>query len=383
MAKADRSTQFFEHLKLRMPDVTLVNDVGLCWPSLAPEDQWHERALSAHMPRHVARFSINSHEITSEKVQWGGTGIILMGEARPRLFQKMGSDPTNLGRWTWAKIQGRNGHFLRVVSAYQPVKNTSETGSSYQQQLRYFREQGVYECPRTLFVRDLKHQIQEWLQEGDHIIVGLDANDDIRKSPVRKMLVDQGLKESVLSINAPSVPPETNYKNNKGVPIDGIFVTPGIKPTRGGYSAYNEFMDSDHRTLWLDVPFTSALGFNPPNLHQHKMRAVKAGDPRSVECYNGWVRKGMLKEDNKVFKNLHLLKKLKIDQAPLEEIISIHASILSDSNRHKIWASNRAKKSFFGKYAWSPEWKAIKMPVLMWKMVQKRFTGNVKPKFLQ
>ena len=139
-----------------------------------------------------------------------------MGEARPRLFQKMGSDPTNLGRWTWAKIQGRNGHFLRVVSAYQPVKNTSETGSSYQQQLRYFREQGVHECPRTLFVRDLKHQIQEWLQEGDHIIVGLDANDDIRKSPVRKMLVDQGLKESVLSINAPSVPPETNYKNNKG-----------------------------------------------------------------------------------------------------------------------------------------------------------------------
>ena len=100
MAKADRSTQFFEHLKLRMPDVTLVNDVGLCWPSLAPEDQWHERALSAHMPRHVARFSINSHEITSEKVQWGGTGIILMGEARPRLFQIMGSDPTNLGRWT-------------------------------------------------------------------------------------------------------------------------------------------------------------------------------------------------------------------------------------------------------------------------------------------
>ena len=117
IANADRSTQLLTQMALRVPDVTLFNDVGLAWKVLPTEDQWAERARKAHLPRHKARFSVNTHEITDELVQWGGIGIVLMREAQPRLYQKMGSDPTNLGRWTWARIQGRNGHFLRVVSA--------------------------------------------------------------------------------------------------------------------------------------------------------------------------------------------------------------------------------------------------------------------------
>ena len=132
-----------------------------------------------------------------------------MDEARPRNHGKMGNDPTNLGHWTWAKTQGRHNHFLRVVAAYQPVVNNKETGSAYQQQQRYFRSVKEMRCPRQMFVQDLKHQLQEWLEEGDHIILGLDANDDVRDSPVQKMLVELGLKEAILDMH-PQDPPETN-----------------------------------------------------------------------------------------------------------------------------------------------------------------------------
>ena len=36
-----------------------------------------------------------------------------------------------------------------------------------------------------------------------------------------------------------------------------------------------------------------------------------------------------------------------------------------------------------GKYAWSPEWREHKLPVLLWKKVIKRFDGRVKPKYLR
>ena len=96
---------------------------------------------------------------------------------------------------------------------FRSVVNTSDTFSAHQQQRRYFRSQGEMRCPRELFVIDLKLQLQEWLNKGDHIIVGLDANDDVRDSPVQKMLAELGLKEAILDMH-PQDPPETNWRNS-------------------------------------------------------------------------------------------------------------------------------------------------------------------------
>ena len=52
-------------------------------------------------------------------------------------------------------------------------------------------------------MRDLKHQLEEWKQEGDHILVGLDANDDIRKSPVQKMFTELGMHDAILGLHKP------------------------------------------------------------------------------------------------------------------------------------------------------------------------------------
>jgi hypothetical protein len=44
-----------------------------------------------------------------------------------------GKDPRKLGRWTWLKLQGKNGINIRVITIYRPVFSNGPT-STYQQQ---------------------------------------------------------------------------------------------------------------------------------------------------------------------------------------------------------------------------------------------------------
>ena len=222
----------------------------------------------------------------------GGGQASSLGEAKTRLFGTMGSDKENLGRWTWARLQGRHNFFTRIISAYKPCKNTSDLGSSYQQQPSYFRGIGEFRCPLKMFDLDLQGQLQEWLEEGDQIILGVDLNEDVRTGPTAKMLRELGLTDVLIQMHRPDVPPETNYRNNNGVPIDAIFTTPGIEPSAGGYMPYKELMDSDHRALWIDVPFTSILGHNFPHKSKRDPSAVNPRDPESVKQYTEWVKKG-------------------------------------------------------------------------------------------
>ena len=47
--------------------------------------------------------------------------------------------------------------------------------------------------------------------------------------------------------------------------------------------------------------------------------------------------------------------------------------------KHK--AANRCRQVFAGRWAWSPEWKQYKKPVLMWRLVLRRF-DKVKTKYI-
>jgi hypothetical protein len=295
------------------------------------------------------------HSANDTKVQWGGTGILLFDEARHRTVGSLGSDPENLGRWTWARIQGREGHHVRVVAAYKPCKNQQNEGSSYQQQLLYFRAKENFTCPLKLFDAHLKQQLQEWLTEGEHIVIGLDMNEDARTGNTSTMLREIGLTDAIIKLHRPDIPPETNYKNNQGRPIDAIFTTPGIAPVEGGYMPYKAFMDSDHRALWIDVPFTSFLGHNFPHMHNRIQCRVNPKDPRSVHKYTQWVHKYFKKQDNQILKDLEQLKQMRLDNSPVESVIALHASIIQESNKAKHWAAKKTRRVFLGKYAWSPE----------------------------
>ena len=258
--------------------------------------------------------------------------MIALHEAQPRVVEK-GVDDSGLGRWTWMRTQGKHGHFTRVLSAYRPCKSTATLGTVYRQQLTYWSSKGEFACPLDLFDKHLEALLGEWKESGDHIVVGIDANKDIRTGKIQKMLTKKiHLRDAILDLHSNDSPPETCNKNTKRVPIDGIFVSHGIQPTAGGYSSYGQTASSDHRTLWIDIPFTSMLGFNPPNRPTKPKRRLKGKDPRNRQRYNKLTKKGFKRANNALPTMIKRLKELHAQDANKIDIMLLHSRVLKNLN---------------------------------------------------
>ena len=107
--------------------------------------------------------------------------------------QSTGQDPSGLG-W-WARYRGRQGISLRVVTAFRPVLNTSGALSVWTQQKSNFEAKDVDRCPRDIFIVDILKEVQTWKEEGDQIVIRIDANEDVRTGKLAKAFRDEGLIE--------------------------------------------------------------------------------------------------------------------------------------------------------------------------------------------
>jgi hypothetical protein len=61
----------------------------------------------------------------------------------------------------------------------------------------------------------------------------------------------RGFKERIIASHGPNAP-ATYHRGQR--PIDGIYTTSSITPTRCGYLAFGD-TPGDQRCLWMDVPF--------------------------------------------------------------------------------------------------------------------------------
>ena len=64
---------------------------------------------------------------------------------------------------------------------------------------------------------------------GDHVVLGMDANEDIRTGSVTQALEDVGMLEGIISKHRGASVPATCATNRSRTPIDGIWVSPGIE----------------------------------------------------------------------------------------------------------------------------------------------------------
>ena len=85
-----------------------------------------------------------------------------------------GKDPTGLGRWCWTQFQGKNGVKVRTISVYRPCEAPGAT-TTYQQQLRFLRPHPAEFEPRTAIYEDLFMECTEWMDEGDQLIIAIEA----------------------------------------------------------------------------------------------------------------------------------------------------------------------------------------------------------------
>jgi hypothetical protein len=148
-----------------------------------------------------------------EMVQFGGVGIMAVDDVSHRVVGQ-GQDATGLRRWAWIRLKGKQGHFLRVASAYRPVHGQGP-GTVHSQHEHYLGQHDRDEEPRTAFYTDLRQEVARWKERGNHINVGLDANEDVRHGDTAVMFQDMEMRELILQLHSTQSPPSTCDKNHR------------------------------------------------------------------------------------------------------------------------------------------------------------------------
>ena len=188
-----------------MYDILLFAEHGLYPPALEPQHQMHDRMCMMNKGT-FTRLSYNTNDGPDTLWnQYGGTGITLNKDMRARKAKdSVGGDPTKLGRWTWTKICGKDDLTSIFVLAYRPCRNRDGLRTVWNQQARYFKEEEDEEEPdvHALFIRDLCKFLGDLRDEGHNVVLGMDANDDVRDGKVTQALMEIGMYEAVISNHA-------------------------------------------------------------------------------------------------------------------------------------------------------------------------------------
>jgi hypothetical protein len=201
-------------------------------------------------------------------IQEGGTSLLAFGTVTEYLdYQQLGKDETGLSCWSVMTFKGDKGVQTRVVCGYNPCYNKNpDSGTAYQQHRWYFiRQRKDLTCLRAKFHEDLVSQLQGWQQDGDKLIVCLDANEDIYCKLIVKALTDingLAMKEVVGNFTHQCVG-ATFFQGPK--PINGVWATSDILVSNAcimptGYGI------GDHQLFVIDFCTQDIIGSQPPRV---------------------------------------------------------------------------------------------------------------------
>jgi hypothetical protein len=139
----------------------------------------------------------------------------------------------------------------------------------------------------------LATQIGSWITAGNLLIIGMDANDNVRTGDVNAMLRSRGLIEVHLAQHPHLPMVSTCNKNTRDIPVDGIWASPSLDCIAAGYYGYGKLVigKTDHRMIWADFSYESALGFQPPEPSYIQPQRLTLNDPRVIARYNKVLRK--------------------------------------------------------------------------------------------
>ena len=249
---------------------TRANWKALPYDSLLPQlfqSQTELKAVAGH----------NIHE-ENGRAQEGGTCLMIF-DFLTTVTSELGTDPTGLGRWCWAKFVGKNDHVTRLVSAYQPVRaGKRQLKAVYQQHRRYFRSKGEFQCPRALFRRDLIASVQEWKQAGERVIVMLDANENLARGHLSRAFRSMGLRDLVHE-RTQTAGPATWFRGRHQ--IDGVFATAGVECHGARFLPFWAGI-GDHRAIVVDIPLQSLIG--------EQLLKIVRPPARRLQCSQAQVR---------------------------------------------------------------------------------------------
>ena len=160
-------------------DVVGMVETDTYWPKNSEEDRLYERTFGWWKGRSLT----TSYNQTTCKVihQQGGNAMIATGTM---LGRKVGTgvDPRKIGRWSWMLFRGKGNVRVRIVTVYVPNWRYDVGAlSTFTQQKQALQMNDISTCPIQQLKENLQIQVNEWLQNGDQVIVMGDFNEALKK----------------------------------------------------------------------------------------------------------------------------------------------------------------------------------------------------------
>ena len=291
--------------------------------------------------------------------QYGGTGVTLTADMKSRMASK-GSDPTKLGRWTWVRIEGKAGESTVFVSAYRPCKSTTGMDTVWNQHVRYYQRERDIEEPdiHDLFLQDLCTTLANFRDSGDHVVLGMDVNDDVRVGKVSASLTEIGIEEAVIKNHRGESVPATCARNTQRKPIDSIWTSPGLDVLRCGFLPFHSVygLPSDHRMIWVEICNQSMFGHRPQHISRAPVSKVKSNDPANREKYIEDVLLRFESED--IMLSFATLQQYCESQRQgvdvQEEIEYLHEELSTKMHNIRSDVDSNLSKFYNGSTPWSP-----------------------------
>ena len=281
------------------------------WTKVDNDNQFHSILTPGRAKKGIA-----SHN-TTERIhrgQPGGTAIAGIGRICD-VIKEVGSDKTGLGRWSWVSLHGGS-TTTRIISAYLPRRpNKHSKGRTvWEQHSRYFEGRGDMRYPATIFIEDLLRLIKPWITSGDHVILAIDANQDVYSGKLARELATEPINMTCLMQRAVGEKVPNSHFSGKGQ-ISTIFGSPGVV-TGNGMCYPHWYGIGDHRVMVLEIAALAAFEGSYPTISTPTARILSCRTKRHKEKYCKRLRQ--LVSDHKMDERLQRIGYLTDEQYTLE-----------------------------------------------------------------
>ena len=202
----------------------------------------------------------------------GGTVTGTNGRWSGRIMDQ-GSD--KLGRWSYQRLEAKNGKKVVFITVYIPNQPTKEGGGTTiykQMELDLLKERGEIKNPRTELLQDLHIFIKKENDEGNTIFLMGDMNDNMgmEEGQVRQFLRSVDMTMAYTARHGKDSPlPATHDRGNSC--IDMIGCSAHVQDTaivRAGYAPFYFNFFTDHRGTFIDIDIESVFYCNRPDTNK-------------------------------------------------------------------------------------------------------------------
>ncbi len=243
----------------------------------------------------------------------------------------------------------------------------------YQQHLQKLSKMQRFDCPRDAIIHDLTQEMRGWQEDGDHLIVLTDFNDDVTDTPVRAWAAQLGLVEAITWLTVGDAPP-TYQRGSR--PIDGIFMAPQLlQLATGGYLSFGDAVPSDHRAIWIDLHLPEINPPNPESYLKPSACRLQCKDPCIVDCYNQVLLE--ILHNHNIPQRLSQLQELLRKPTDLRRVHRLELNQIDNIvTAAKHAAEKQCRKLKCGQAEWCPLVTKAINKIMFWKSILKHETGS-------